>query len=294
MSTTPNPVMPLILDFAPGVPAKHYSDRLAEIRAVPESAVIAMNLDVLASTATVLGVIPELRALRGDLGAKLVEFDAAKVDHLESIALATYYTHTARLAERRRSEPLPALSERGVALRTELYVAANALAQRAILDPSSLSAYRGGVGYLQLSSDLGVLVKVFRDAWDAVQGKTAITKAEVDEAEVVGAQLVVGFGLREQAPGEPVVSTLDWQRAFSLLVSEYDEMRRAVSYLRWKERDADAIVPSLYAGRKNGNHRAATGDAADDAAPPATATSDVPHAPSLPSASALGSPFIGE
>lgn len=38
-------------------------------------------------------------------------------------------------------------------------------------------------------------------------------------------------------------------RALSLLVREYEELRRMVTYVRWFEGDADTFVPSLYAGR---------------------------------------------
>lgn len=39
------------------------------------------------------------------------------------------------------------------------------------------------------------------------------------------------------------------QRTFTLLVRSYDQIRRALSYLRWNEGDVDRIAPSLWAGR---------------------------------------------
>lgn len=39
------------------------------------------------------------------------------------------------------------------------------------------------------------------------------------------------------------------QRAFTLLASIYDEVRRAVAYLRWHENDVTDLAPSLSAGR---------------------------------------------
>lgn len=38
-------------------------------------------------------------------------------------------------------------------------------------------------------------------------------------------------------------------RAYSLFVRAYDQCRRAVSYLRWEEGDADDEPPSLFANR---------------------------------------------
>jgi hypothetical protein len=56
-------------------------------------------------------------------------------------------------------------------------------------------------------------------------------------------------GQREQGPAVVVETARIRQQAFTLLVKAYDETRRAVSFLRWREGDADTIAPSLYAGR---------------------------------------------
>lgn len=58
-------------------------------------------------------------------------------------------------------------------------------------------------------------------------------------------------GMRLRDLKEVAASTLVRQQAFTLFVKAYDEVRRAVSFLRWKERDADTIAPSLY-GARNG------------------------------------------
>jgi len=40
-----------------------------------------------------------------------------------------------------------------------------------------------------------------------------------------------------------------------LVVNTYDEVRRAVHYLRWREGDAEEIAPSLYSGRRRRSKR---------------------------------------
>jgi hypothetical protein len=35
-------------------------------------------------------------------------------------------------------------------------------------------------------------------------------------------------------------------RAYSIFLSTYGELRRAVAYLRWEEGDVDSIIPSLH------------------------------------------------
>lgn len=39
------------------------------------------------------------------------------------------------------------------------------------------------------------------------------------------------------------------QRAFTLFANAYDQCRRAATYLRWNEGDADELVASLHGGR---------------------------------------------
>jgi hypothetical protein len=56
------------------------------------------------------------------------------------------------------------------------------------------------------------------------------------------------------------------QRAWALLTQSYDRIRRAVTYVRWDEGDADVIAPSLFAIPRSGRH------AASDHAKPADAT----------------------
>jgi hypothetical protein len=50
----------------------------------------------------------------------------------------------------------------------------------------------------------------------------------------------------------------------------YDQVRRAVTFLRWNEGDADRIAPSLYSGRGNSNARKKTDATQPAAGEPAT------------------------
>lgn len=61
------------------------------------------------------------------------------------------------------------------------------------------------------------------------------------------------------------------QRAFTLFVRTYDELRRAMSYLRWHEDDVDSIIPSLWSGKAQRKR-----DAADPGPEPTPAPSPSP------------------
>jgi len=162
---------------------------------------------------------------------------------------------------------------------------AEALARRKLIDASVVSDIRAGQGHVDMANDLVALSALFSNNWDEIQGKTAATEAEVARAGKLGPLILAALGMREQgAAVAPAEAAARKARAFTLFVRAYDETRRAVSYLRWPERDADEFAPSLYKGRgrrggavegaeegegEAGPGEAGTGSPIAEAAPPA-------------------------
>jgi hypothetical protein len=79
------------------------------------------------------------------------------------------------------------------------------------------------------------------------------------------------------------------QRAYTLLLKTYDQVRRVVTFLRWESEDAEKFAPSLWAGRGG------RGSKSDDASPeePTPTPAASPAAPSSTTAAGLpgSSPF---
>lgn len=123
------------------------------------------------------------------------------------------------------------------------------MAKRGIVDGERLKQLKGAVGFRNLATDLVSLGALVRENWTAIGGKTALSLADLDKAEVLGDRILTAVGLREQGPAVVAEAADIRQRAFSLFASAYDEARRAVNFLRWNEDDADTIAPSLYGGR---------------------------------------------
>jgi hypothetical protein len=72
---------------------------------------------------------------------------------------------------------------------------------------------------------------------------------ELDQAESLAGQLTSALGAREQGPVIAADVATQRQRNFTLFAQSYDQVRRAISYLRWDNDDVDNIAPSLYGGR---------------------------------------------
>ena len=77
--------------------------------------------------------------------------------------------------------------------------------------------------------------------------RSAARTAELQRVDELAAGILAG--LRRRATPDPAVeAAADMRnRAFTLFTRGYDQVRRAVVFLRWNEGDADQLVPSLYA-----------------------------------------------
>jgi hypothetical protein len=250
-----------------------YERRLAEIKAVPEEKFASLNLDVVAAVATVLGALPTVRSLRDEM-ARIPQVDLALVDGLEEYAEAAGEANSRFVVATTPEEDIVALNDEGMTIRETLHSDALALAHRGLIDRSLLSKFEGLVGYKNVGSDLINWSNLMLGAWPAIQGKTALTLEEVQKAKHLGERLVRAAGLRDLGPTAMVEVARIRLQAISLMVDAYEEARRGIAFLRWREDDVDTIAPSLYAvrGRKHSS------DNAKPAPEPAPAAPEAPHA----------------
>lgn len=232
-----------------------------------------------------LGALPEIRALRDDL-AKLAKLDMALVDGLEEYAEAAAVANARFVTATTPEEDIVALNEEGLKLRDTLRTDALALAQRGLIDPDGFKGIQGLVGYKNVGFDLIDWAILMQNSWQKIEGKTALTAAEVEHAMDLGERIVRAAGVRDQAP-EAVGDVARIRRqALALLVNAYEEVRRGVTFLRWREDDVETIAPSLYTGRP----RKKAGDAAG--ATTGNGATEAPGTPA-PAAPASGTPEAG-
>lgn len=245
---------------------------LAELDA-DELAVI--NVDIPRAVVTALGALPALLSLRPRIVAELPSFPIASLDKLHTYALGAWYAHLLWLPSSPQSNEHKPLFEEAARLRAGLLVAAEALAHRGLLDSKHVAQIRSGQGHLDLANDLVALATLFTNNRDAIRGKTAVTRDEIERAATLGPELLIVLGAREKAPERSPEQLADQRRrAFTLLVRAYDDCRRAVSYLRWREGDASKMAPSLFSRRSRKKAKTAS----------ATTTQDAPSvAPEVPS-----------
>jgi hypothetical protein len=224
-------------------------DRVAPlIAAVRDEELHPINLDITSAVATVLGALPEIRELSARM-AELPGLDVQNIDQLEDLTLAVRHANTQYLTAAAPPDDLAEVLADGLTLRDNLKGEVEQLVRRGHINPKSLKGVSGGNGYKNLAKDLAIYCAVLRAAWAEIQGKCGTDLDELEHGERIGNRILRIVGLREQGPSLFSDTTANRLRAFTLFMRTYDEVRRAVTYLRWKKNDADDIAPSLYAGR---------------------------------------------
>lgn len=220
-----------------------------EIVRLLEHELVTINVDIPMAITTALGALPGLRAERANIVEHLQKFDIARFDKLETYTLALGYSHAVYLASSRPSEPVRALAAEANALRARLLRDVEALVARNLLDGTLLRELHRRPGYRDLAFDLFTLAAIVGDNWPGIAGRTAIEPSELERAEQLGDGLLTTVALRAPIAAGATKPGDDRHRVFSLFFTAYDDARRAIIYLRWREGGADQIVPSLYRGR---------------------------------------------
>lgn len=250
------------------------ADVRGELERIAASDCVPINLDVRAAVFTARGVVPKVVPLRAEIARWLGEEQAAYVDHLDQAARAAgaAYAQHASLGNPAELEPI---SVEVAAVRETLLLRAESLVARGVVDGEKLGGLRGAAGYKNQYLDVLQLVAVFRSDWSRIEPHTSVTAADLDRAEGLANELSAAVGRVEQDQPASSPTALLRDRAWTHFVRTYDEVRRAVVWLRDAEEDADQIAPSLWAGRG--------GRASDDAVVPLpVAPTGTPIRPGMP------------
>ena len=236
----------------------------ADYAKLPAATLIPINVDIPRAVAVVLGAEPRVRSLLPAMQAALKSPPTAVVESLRQTALGAWYAHLIAMPAKSAGSAKELL-DRATPLRAKLLKAADALADAELVDAAAVARIREGSGNIDKANDLVALAALFSQSWDAIHNKTAIAREQVDEAALLGPRLLVALAEEPLPKSDHANDTR--QRAFSLLVHAYDEVRRAVTHVRWAEGDADTFAPSLYTKsrkRKSGEAGEGDGDGSED------------------------------
>jgi hypothetical protein len=231
---------------------EHVKPELAKLR---RAELVVLNVDPIAAAATMRTALPRLNALRPSLEKSLSDFDFSNLDKLETYALALIHAHSLFVCAKLPPERLAALATECTTLRAQLLVDVSALAKRGFVKGVRPNALGRSTSYRKLASDILTLAGLISDDWAVIASHCGVTKEELARAEVLADELIQAVGQRDRAPDLIAEATLDRQKVYTLCVRAYDQMRRAVTYLRWERGDEDEIAPPLSGKRRRGSKK---------------------------------------
>jgi hypothetical protein len=230
---------------------------LPEIAALPKARVTCINIDPWKAAKTVIALLPQLRLLRTHIAKELPGFDLDRFDKLDQYALAFVHAHRLYEEAGAGTSPLPRRASELATIRDQLLLAAKLLVDHGLLAASRIQSCKKSIGYRALLQDVAHLVGVYRKSWAAIENKTPITAAKLDDAAQRAAEISRLLGARDRHSDDRAAAARSRDRAFTLFVRAYDDARHAVEYLRREQGDAGVIAPSLYKGR-GGRRRGAS------------------------------------
>ncbi len=217
-----------------------------EMAALPEEKLQTINLDIPESVKLVRGSMADILPFKERVAAVLPTFDVGLFDRLETYAMALGYANTRHRALSSPAEPIEKLQEEAIEVRELLLSDLNALAFRGLVDATRLAEVKRVNGYNNVAQEVMLMTELARKSWPAIANRTLLTLDEITRAQKVAERLVKASGEKEQIQPSTTKEHDDRRRAYTLLVNAYDEIRRAITFVRWNEEDVDEIAPSLY------------------------------------------------
>lgn len=221
----------------------------ADAAALSPEELVQVNLDLQEATATILGTLPEVMALREQVAKQITAFNLAYIDKLEDYTLALRFAHAAFQTAVPPGDDLTELTGDASTLRERLLADARALSLHGLVDARKLESLKGANGVQNIAQDLQMLSQILQENWAQIQGKTATVLDDLASASRMATRITRIVGVRDQSPGHVEAVTEQRQRVFTLVLRAYDETRAAITFVRRREGDAESITPNLYSGK---------------------------------------------
>jgi hypothetical protein len=190
--------------------------QLAEERAaLHKDEVLRVNADAMLTITAMLGAWPAVRALRERIAYELPRFDLERFDRFQQYVCAFSHANTLYVSTGSEQAAFLRLCQAAIAKFNQLFADATALARRGLISDQPLARLKRGNGYRRVPLNLLTVVQLLRMNWGALEGKTAVTRAELDEAEVLAESVLRAIAESAHTPANVVATRDDRRRAFT-------------------------------------------------------------------------------
>lgn len=243
-----------------------------------------VSLDITAAFATVMGVLPEVQALRERIVKELPAFNVARFDKLGDYALALGFAQSKYLAATQPPDDLEPLAEQLSKHRELLLAEVTTLTHHGVVSSAQLANLKGANGKKNVATDVWVLSGLMIDNWEKIQGRSLSTMEALQNAANTATRVLEIIGRREQGPAVVAEASERRLRAYTALLLAYEDAQLAVAYLRGTKYDADTIIPNLHPGRRGSSRKKDEPTQVPEASVPAAEPTTAAPAPTAPAA----------
>jgi hypothetical protein len=199
-------------------------------------------------TATFLGAYLKMAPLFDEM-EKLPYLDMAVIREFNHYAMGMAYAEVRRYRLSVASaDDLQERAGTAVKQRTALHIHAQALAlDGTIVIPEALKEQLTSNSYAGIATSLLGLADLLKSQWPLIQNKCNTNLQAIQSAISLAEGMIATLGERQAAKNAADVAGLLRDQAYTFCVTTYEQIRRAVTFLRWDEGDVDDITPSIYA-----------------------------------------------
>src|SRR5512145_1312456 len=226
-------------------------DRLRpELARMRKKSLEALNVDPISAASIIRAALPRVRAMRGVITKELASYDPSIIDRLDQYSLALIHAHRQCVCAKQPPAQLQELVDQVRSIREQLQSDVVCLANRGLIKDYRRAALRSSTSYRNLAADVLTLAGLLRKSWPTISNRSAVTTEELGQAESVANELILVLGTRDRSPEVVAQAALERQKVYTLCRTTYDQLRKAVTVVRWEHGDADKLTPSLHGPRR--------------------------------------------
>lgn len=218
------------------------------MEALPDEELATINLDIPVAVSQILNALPDLREVEAGILLRWREPPVGQLERLERYAGALLQAHSTCQGLKGVHSDVPRLAKELSGVRQHLSCCTRALVVTGTLPAHLLAPFRHARSHRSLARSVCGIVAVCWAQWRAIEHKTPLSLMELDQAQALAQRLLHALQ-RRQAPSGLTHALRERRQAFTLLMREYTELRRAALFL-YPAREAERLVPSLFSRRR--------------------------------------------
>lgn len=254
-------------------PGPNPIDRIRkDLDAIDPATVRRPNAHVHQAVAIARRNLPNVLPHRDRLAA-LPDFDAHALDRVSAIADALDIAqYQCEVFDEPEGVETSALSTEAFQLRRRFTKSLDALAESGRLGDHWVASLSGSNDRALLAQDLGRVAELLELRHPELLTLTPMSREEVVRARKLQVALQMAEDGKAKTPAMRAEAADVRDRAWTLLWTTWNQVRRGLTFVRWDEGDADQLAPALTANRRRGGNT----DADEEPGPTGAAAAPTP------------------